>query len=144
MISYQQDGIFITDDDNPSREPLILPLTSTDAEIENALSAYLPPPPPGPDWDGLANDMQTANGFKEYFVAMGELNPFSTIAQVSRFDDWRRDGNWQPFLSALQAGLAALHPENGALLAEEFLAAATTRNMDPAFLAALEDVMTQP
>jgi len=104
----------------------------------------LPPLPPGPDWDGLANDMQTKNGFTEYFVEMSSLNPFSTIAQVSRFDDWRQDGNWQPFFAALRAGMQALTPEDGGLLAEEFLAAASARNMDPAFLAALEDAITQP
>lgn len=104
----------------------------------------LPPPPPAPDWDGLAADMQTANGFKEYFMEMDSLNPFSTIAQVSRFDDWKETGNWQPFLAALLTGLAALPPAAAALLAEEFLTAATARKMDPAFLAALEDAMTRP
>jgi len=104
----------------------------------------LPPPPLGPDWDGLANDMQNENGFTEYFVEMDSLNPFSTIAQVSRFDDWRRDGNWQPFLAALLAGMQALTPQRRALLAEEFLAASIARNMDEAFIAALEDAITHP
>jgi hypothetical protein len=52
MIAYSSTGITITDDRDPSRPPLVLPVGSTSAEVEAAVAEYSPPDPQ-PDYDGF-------------------------------------------------------------------------------------------
>jgi hypothetical protein len=51
-IAYSPECIAIIDDRNPSRPPLLLPATATQAEIESAALEYLQPEPE-PDYDGF-------------------------------------------------------------------------------------------
>jgi hypothetical protein len=43
MISYTLNGIIISNDDDLSCPPLVLPLTATPAEVAAAAAAYMPP-----------------------------------------------------------------------------------------------------
>jgi hypothetical protein len=52
-INRTPNGIIITDDADPAREPLVLPLSATTAEVEAAAQGYLTPPPPEADWLGF-------------------------------------------------------------------------------------------
>ena len=44
-IEYQTASIVITDDRDPTRPSLVLPLTATPAEVAAAAASYLPPAP---------------------------------------------------------------------------------------------------
>lgn len=59
MIRRTHAGVVITDDADASREPLVLPLSATPAEIEAAALAYLPSPVPEPQWLGFLAAVQT-------------------------------------------------------------------------------------
>lgn len=51
-IAYSTAGITITDDRNPSRAPLVLPVGTASAEVAAAAAGYLQPVP-SPDFDGF-------------------------------------------------------------------------------------------
>jgi hypothetical protein len=53
-ISYTPNGVIITDDSNPDREPLVLPAGASQADVESAASEYLGAPSPEADWLGFA------------------------------------------------------------------------------------------
>jgi len=52
MIAYTLTGVVISDDRDPSRPPLVLPLGSTSAEVEAAALSYLQPQA-DPDYQGF-------------------------------------------------------------------------------------------
>lgn len=88
-ISYTPNGVIITDDSNPDREPLVLPVDASLSEVELAASEYLGAPPPAPDWLGFA-------GWLFRFPPMAEA---MTAARVSTSDQG------EPATTALPAAM---------------------------------------
>ena len=58
-IEYQTDSIVITDDRDPTRPSLVLPLTATPAEVAAAAASYLPP---ASNFDGFGLWLLTDSG----------------------------------------------------------------------------------
>jgi len=59
-IAYSPFGITITDDQDPSREPLQLPAGATSAEVAAAVAEYLPPMLE-PDYVGFYNGLLSSS-----------------------------------------------------------------------------------
>jgi hypothetical protein len=57
---------------------------------------------------------------------------------LSRFDDFRKDGDFAPFLQSMLLVLHALPPEQAAEIGTEFLAVASRCHMPQTFLQALQ------
>lgn len=127
-------------DDLGNRPPLTFPLQQQ-TEINAAIAAYHPPPPPAPDWDRFQADLQTANGFPTAWGAIFSGDPRPGIGLISALLDWRATGQWTPFLGAALACLALLPPDQAAHVGLELLALATDCNLDPAFCEALETLL---
>ena len=139
MISYTETGIIITDDYDPSKPPLVLPVGATPAEVAMQHSAHQSPAEPQPDWHvfvnwllhypPMAGAMQAA---RESTAPQGEPVTSSLPALVLL----ARDGDhlpfataWPPFLAAAGAPAEALQPIVTQALAchlpAEFVAALT-------------------
>ena len=102
----------------------------------------LPPPPapePPPDFDAMATALREENGFKEAFLEALPLDPMAVNSLTSRFDNFRKDGDFAPFLQSLLLTLATLPTEKAAHTGMEFLALASRCHMPQAFLQALQD-----
>jgi hypothetical protein len=102
----------------------------------------LPPPPapePPPNFDDMATALRTENGFRDAFRAAFAEDPMATGALTSRFDDFRKDGDFAPFLQAMLLVLDSLPPEQAAEIRAHFPAVAVRCHMPQAFLQALQD-----
>ena len=101
----------------------------------------LPPPPapePPPDFDAMATALRTENGFKDAFLLAFAEDPMAAGSLTSRFDDFRKDGDFAPFLQSMLLVLHSLPPEQAAEIRTEFPRVAVRCHMPPAFLQALQ------
>jgi len=101
----------------------------------------LPPPPqpePEPDFDGMATALRTENGFKSAFLLAFAEDPMAAGSLTSRFDEFRRSGDFSLFLQSMLLVLHALPSEQAAEIGTEFLAVAVRCHMPPTFLQALQ------
>ena len=135
-ISYQQSGIVITDDHNPSRPPLVLPADATPAEVAAAAAPYHEQPP-SPDWSQFRQALRTENGYAPAFSAAMVADPMAGVGLAIGLDAFRRDGNYGDFLDELQSAFAALPQEQALHIAAELLDLAIRCNMPAEFIAAL-------
>ncbi|MBM5817633.1 MAG: hypothetical protein FJ083_13915 [Cyanobacteria bacterium K_Offshore_surface_m2_239] len=146
MISYQQDGIVITDDNNPSREPLILPLTSTAEEIENALAAYLPPPPPAPDWLGFVRWLYVQPAMMAAITtaraSTGPQGEPATTALPVALEVARNEANYAAFALLWGQFLSASGLPGQAL--EQIVAKANEAQLPAQFVATLSPLQNEP
>jgi hypothetical protein len=139
-INRTPNGIIIIDDADPTREPLILPLSATTAEVEAAAQAFLTPPPPATDWDTfvawLYQFPPIATGMSAARLSTDPQGEPATTGLATALDEARLRENYQPF--ALAWGLFLLASQ----MAPADLAAIVTKASDchlPAeFLAALQ------
>ena len=102
----------------------------------------LPPPPapePPPDFDAMATALRTENGFKDAFRLAFAEDPMATGSLTSRFDDFRKDGDFAPFLQSMLLVLHSLPPEQAAEIRTAFPAVAVRCHMPQAFLQALQN-----
>jgi hypothetical protein len=136
MIAYTLAGIVISDDRDPSRAPLLLPLGATSAEVEAAAATYLGPPT-DPDWTQFRQALRTENGFSAAFQAAMAADPMAGIALALGLDNFRRDGDPRDFVDALHNAFATLSPDQGAYITGELLALAQRCNLPQEFLDAL-------
>jgi hypothetical protein len=109
-ISYTPNGVIITDDSNPDREPLVLSADASPAEVESAASEYLGAPSPAPDWDGFRR------------MALGNRTIGRAIALARANDDANMDAAGvpvgEPAASALPVALLeAMNGDSRALAA---------------------------
>ena len=135
-ISYQQSGIVITDDHNPSRPPLVLPADATPAEVAAAAAPYHEQPP-SPDWSQFRQALRTENGYAPAFSAAMVADPMAGVGLAIGLDAFRRDGDHDDFLDALQSAFAALPQEQALHIAAELLALAQRCNLPASFIDAL-------
>ena len=101
----------------------------------------LPPPPapePPPDFDAMATALRTENGFKNAFLLAFAEDPMAAGSLTSRFDEFRRSGDFSLFLQSMLLVLHALPTEQAAEIGTKFLAVAVRCHMPPAFLQALQ------
>jgi hypothetical protein len=96
-------------------------------------------PEPEPDFRAMAEALRKENGFKDAFLEAQPLEPMAVGSLTSRFDDFRKDGDFVPFLQSMLLVLDALPPQKAAHIGMEFLAVAHRCHMPPAFLQALQD-----
>ena len=102
----------------------------------------LPPPPapePPPDFDAMATALRTENGFKDAFLLAFAEDPMAAGSLTSRFDDFRKDGDFSLFLQSMLLVLDSLPPEQAAEIRTAFPAVAVRCHMPQAFLQALQD-----
>lgn len=135
-ISYQQSGIVITDDHNPSRPPVVLPADATPAEVAAAAAPYHEQPP-SPDWSQFRQALRTENGYAPAFSAAMAADPMAGVALAIGLDAFRRDGDHADFLDALQSAFTALPQEQALHIASELLDLAVRCHMPAEFIAAM-------
>lgn len=135
-ISYQQSGIVITDDHNPSRPPVVLPADATPAEVAAAAAPYHEQPP-SPDWTQFRQALRTENGYAPAFSAAMAADPMAGVALAIGLDAFRRDGDHADFLDALQSAFTALPQEQALHIASELLDLAVRCHMPAEFIAAM-------
>ena len=101
-----------------------------------------PPPPPvqEPDWNGMETALRLENGFKEAFLTAMPSEPMAVGSLTSRFDNFRKDGNFMPFLESLVIVLSALPPQMAGHTGLDFLGLAYRHHMPQPFLDALQQV----
>lgn len=100
------------------------------------------PAPPAPDWEQLRGALRTENGYSSAFAAALKNDAMAGIQLVAALADWQGGGAWELFLQALLAALDALPAQDAAMVATEFLALGNRCHLDPAFLAALEAMLS--
>jgi len=98
----------------------------------------LPPPPPVPDFAQFQQAIRTENGFTAAFQTAFHRDPFAAASLTSRFDDFRKDGDFGPFLQSMMLVLESLPIEQAAEIGSELLALAIKCHMTSAFIAAVE------
>ena len=135
-ISYTITSVVISDDRDPSRAPLLLPLGATSAEVEAAAAGYFGPPT-DPDWTQFRQALRTENGFSAAFQAAMAADPMAGIALALGLDSFRRDGDPRDFVDALHNAFATLSPDQGAYITGELRALAQRCNLPQEFLDAL-------
>jgi len=119
-------------------EPL-QPGTMLEADsIAQGFTRVNDPVEPEPDFDGMATALRTENGFKPAFLLAFSEDPMAAGSLTSRFDDFRKDGDFAPFLQSMLLVLHSLPPEQAAEIGTEFLAVASRYHMPPALLQALQ------
>jgi hypothetical protein len=138
-IDWKNDRIVIWDDHAPSRQPLILPAGTPDADVIAAHADYQSPAEPPPDWLGFASwlmnyppmaaAMESARASTE---PQGEPVTSSLPALVAMAQDGDCQpfaANWPQFLAAAGAPAETLQPIVAQALAchlpAEFVAALT-------------------
>ena len=95
-------------------------------------------PEPEPDFDGMATALRTENGFKSAFLLAFAEDPMAAGSLTSRFDEFRRSGDFTLFLQSILLVLQALPSEQAAEIGTEVLAVAVRCHMPAAFLQALQ------
>jgi hypothetical protein len=117
-------------------------MTWQELEAWRASQPPLPQPPPveEPDWNGMETDLRLQNGFKDAFLAAMPTEPMAVGSLTSRFDDFKKDGNFIPFLESLFIVLSVLEPQMAAHTALEFLALAHLHHMPTEFINALQQM----
>lgn len=148
-ISYSSAGITITDDADASRPPVILPPTASPADVEIAVNAYLPPPPPAPlppDWLTFAGWLFS---FPPMAAAMATARASSspqgepaTTSLPAAMDEARLRANYVPFALGWAQFLAAAQMPPAALA--EIVAEAEADRLPPEFIAALQPATPAP
>jgi hypothetical protein len=98
----------------------------------------IPQPPPEPDFDAMETGLRVENGFREAMLEALLVDPMAAGSLTSRFDDFRKEGDFGPFLQSLLLTLNALPSQTAAHTGMEFLALASRCHMPPAFLEALQ------
>jgi hypothetical protein len=93
---------------------------------------------PEPDFDGMATALRTENGFKSAFLLAFTEDPMAAGSLTSRFDEFRRSGDFSLFLQSILLVLHALPSEQAAEIGTEFLAVAVRCHMPAAFPQALQ------
>jgi len=136
MIKYTITSIVIFDDRDTDRDPVILPLTASSADIEAAAAAYFGPTVE-PDWTQFRQALRTENGFSAAFQAAMAADPMAGIALALGLDSFRRDGDPRDFVDALHNAFATLSPDQGAYITGELRALAQRCNLPQEFLDAL-------
>lgn len=136
MIKFTLTSIIIFDDRDTDRDPVILPLTATSADIEAAAAAYFGPTVE-PDWAQFRQALRTENGFSAAFSAAMVADPMAGVALALGLDAFRRDGDPADFLDALRSAFTVLPDGQGAYIAAELLALAQRCNLPAAFTDAL-------
>jgi hypothetical protein len=124
-------------------DPVVV-ITDPDGEGINGTATLawvvedVPEPEPEPDFDGMETALREENGFKDAFLEALPLDPMAVNSLTSRFDDFRKDGDFAPFLQSLLLTLDALPAQQAAHTGMEFLDLASRCHMPPAFLQALQ------
>jgi len=136
MIKYTITSIVIFDDRDTDRDPVILPLTASSADIEAAAAAYFGPTVE-PDWTQFRQALRSENGFSAAFSAAMVADPMAGVALAIGLDAFRRDGDHGDFLDALQTAFAALPQEQALHIAAELLDLAVRCHMPAEFITAL-------
>lgn len=98
----------------------------------------IPQPLPAPDFDAMETGLREENGFRGAMLDALLVDPIATASLTSRFDDFRKDGDFGPFLQSLLLTLNALPSQTAAHIGMEFLALASRCHMPHAFLEALQ------
>jgi hypothetical protein len=98
----------------------------------------IPQPPPEPDFDAMETGLREENGFREAMLDALLVDPMAAGSLTSRFDDFRKEGDFGPFLQSLLLTLSALPSQTAAHTGMEFLALASRCHMPTAFLEALQ------
>ena len=125
-------------------DPVVV-ITDPDGEGVNGTATLawvvedVPEPEPEPDFDAMATALRTENGFKDAFRLAFAEDPMATGSLTSRFDDFRKDGDFAPFLQSMLLVLHSLPPEQAAEIRTEFPTVAVRCHMPPAFPEALQD-----
>jgi hypothetical protein len=124
-------------------DPVVV-ITDPDGEGINGTATLawvvedVPPPEPEPDFDAMATALRTENGFKDAFILAFAEDPIAAGSLTSRFDDFRKDGDFAPFLQSMLLVLHSLPPEKAAEIRAEFPRVAVRCHMPTAFLQALQ------
>lgn len=139
-IQRTTNGWVITDEIDPNRPPLLLPLSATTAEVDAAAVAYATQPPPVADWDTfvawLYQFPPIATGMDAARRSTDPQGEPATTGLATALDEARLRQNHQPFslawgLFLLASGMA---PEAlGAIVAK-----ASECNLPAKFITALQ------
>ncbi len=113
-------------------------MLESDAISQGLQWLQLEPPQPEPDFDAMAMALRTENGFKNAFVLAFAEDPMAAASLTSRFDEFRRSGDFSLFLQSMLLVLHALPVDQAAEIGTEFLAVAARCHMPTAFLEALQ------
>ena len=125
-------------------DPVVV-ITDPDGEGVNGTATLawvvedVPPPEPDPDFDAMATALRTENGFTSAFLLAFSEDPMAAGSLTSRFDWFRRSGDFSLFLQSMLLVLRAIPPDQAAEIGTEFLGIAARCHMPTAFLQALQE-----
>lgn len=71
-----------------------------------------PPPPPPPDWDAFREGLRTQNGYQNYFAQAAQQQLLTAASLPVDFYDFRKTGNYGPFLTLLSQVFSLLPLED--------------------------------
>ena len=123
-------NVSLSEDDAPLQPGT---MTETDA-IAQGFTRVSDPVEPAPDFDGMSTALRKENGFTDAFLEAFAKDPIASGSLQSRFDDFRKDGDYSLFLQSLALVLGSLESQHAAELGAEMLAIASRCNMPAAFI----------
>lgn len=104
----------------------------------------IPPAKPAPDFAQFQHAIRTENGFTAAFLTASASDPFAAASLTSRFDDFRKDGDYLPFLQSISLVLQALPADHAAEIGIEFYQLAIRCNMPQSFVEAVRNAFFSP
>jgi hypothetical protein len=144
MITHFPDKILIHHDTDPTREPLELSVDSTPDEVAAANAAYQQPLPPEPNWDAFREGLRTENGYQEYFAQAAQQQPLTATSLPVDFYDFRKTGNYAPFLALLSQVFSLLPLENRVHALTEMIQLSQNCHLPQAFVDELLQLAQPP
>jgi len=139
MIIYTETGIIITDDRDPSKPPLVLPVGATPDEVAFRHDTYQSLINPEPNWLGFVNFLfqhpPMAVAMAAARSSSGAQGEPATTALPAALQEARNAQNYVPFATAWAQFIAAANPPAEDL--QPILAQAASCNLPPEFIAAL-------
>ena len=143
-IQRTTNGWVITDEIDPTRQPLLLPLSATTAEVDAAAVAYATQPPPVADWLAFAGWLYQfppiAAGMDAARLSTDPQGEPATTGLPTALDEARLRQNYPAF--SLTWGLFLLASQMPPEALGAIVAKASECNLPAEFLTALQPSVT--
>jgi hypothetical protein len=134
-LSYFTDQLILTDDNDPSRQPVIVPLPADQATIDAAILAYYGPPVLPPDWATFKRTCLADPAVNQVLAAAQTAAPAAALALPAALMSIAQGGDIADFRAAWQL-LQQLNLAPAAL-AQQLLALAESCHLPDEFKAIL-------
>ena len=89
---------------------------------------------PQPDWDAFREGLRTQNGYQQYFAQAAQQQPLTATSLPVDFYEFRKSGNYGPFLTLLSQVFSLLPLEDRVHALTEMIQLAQACHLPQAFI----------